>query len=180
MQARALSKQPPNTAEGAGSPPAPTSSLLIPMLFVHPVYDAPHRYPSARETRCSAVSSLATGASARAAVRSEGREKRNEHSSSVRFRPSSVTTPRVGAPMVPVSVWQGRVSFPAQAGGTGVLMRQPMRSRHPPPNAGQRPAHPGHCVTCWQASSRRARRHRKPRSMRTTECASAEGGERMG
>ena len=128
------------------------------MLFVHPVYDAPHRHPSARETRCSAVSSLATGASARAAVRSEGSGKRNERSSgSVRFRPSSVTTPRLGAPMVPVSVWQGRVSFPAQAGGTGVLMRQPMRSRHPPPNAGQRPAHPGHCVTCWQASSRRAR-----------------------
>jgi len=24
---------------------------LIPLLFVHPVHDAPHRHPSARETR---------------------------------------------------------------------------------------------------------------------------------
>jgi hypothetical protein len=60
---------------------------LILILFVHPVYDAPHRHLSARETRCSAVSSLATGASARAAVRSEGSGQRNERSSgSVRFR----------------------------------------------------------------------------------------------
>jgi hypothetical protein len=151
------------------------------MLFVHPVYDAPHRHPSARETRCSAVSSLATGASARAAVRSEGSGKRNERSSgSVRFRPSSVTTPRLGAPMVPVSVWQGRVSFPAQAGGywgadaPADAFPSPTTQRGPEARAPRslRDVLAGFITTCTEC--------RKPRSMRTTECASAEGGERMG
>jgi hypothetical protein len=112
---------------------------LVPMLFMHPVNDAPHRHPSARETRCSAVSSLSTGASARAAVRSEGSGQRNERSSSVRCRQSSVAHPalvRRWCPSLCLSAYgKGGFHSPRRQ---GVLMRQPMRSHHPTRAGGPR------------------------------------------